>query len=77
MTDLYDLATDELVEAKASAGRTYVRAALGQVLDYSRYLDPKGRAVLVPTYPGDDLADLLNHVPGGRHLAYGQRVPAP
>jgi hypothetical protein len=57
--DLYDLSTDELIEAKGSIDRDHIRLALGQVLDYARYVEPKRRAVLVPSYPGDDLVDLL------------------
>lgn len=32
-TDVFNKGTEGLVEAKASAARTYVRAGLGQVLD--------------------------------------------
>jgi hypothetical protein len=32
-TDICNKATHELIEAKASAGRVYVRAGLGQLLD--------------------------------------------
>jgi hypothetical protein len=59
-TDVYNKATDELIEAKASAGRIYVRAGLGQVLDYSRFLSHKSRALLLPVRPSDDLIDLLH-----------------
>lgn len=58
-TDLYNKATDELVEAKASSARTYVRAGLGQLLDYSRFLDHKRKALLVPVRPSTDLVQLL------------------
>ncbi|WP_194288569.1 hypothetical protein [Ornithinicoccus halotolerans] len=58
-TDIYNKATEELVEAKASAARTYVRAGLGQVLDYARFLDHKSKALLLPVRPSDDLIDLL------------------
>lgn len=58
-TDVFNKATLELVEAKASAARIYVRSALGQVLDYARFLDHKSKAVLLPTRPSDDLVDLL------------------
>ncbi len=59
-TDLFNKASHELVEAKASAARTYVRAGLGQVLDYARFLDHNSRALLVPVRPSDDLVELLN-----------------
>lgn len=59
-TDVFNKSTDELIEAKASAARTYVRAGLGQVLDYARFVAHKDKAVLVPLRPSDDLVDLLN-----------------
>lgn len=58
-TDVFNKATYELVEAKASSGRIYIRAGLGQILDYSRFLDHKARALLVPVRPSDDLIELL------------------
>ncbi|WP_200842219.1 restriction endonuclease [Actinomadura sp. K4S16] len=57
-TDLYDQTTDELIEAKGTVTREAVRMAIGQILDYSRYLKPKRVAVLVPTEPRPDLVDL-------------------
>jgi hypothetical protein len=58
--DLYDKTRDELIEAKSSAARPYVRLALGQVLDYSRFVSSaKQLAVLLPTRPVDDLVELL------------------
>lgn len=60
-TDLYDHTTTELVEAKSSNSRQHVRMALGQVLDYVRYLDEaQSQAVLLPSKPRDDLIALLN-----------------
>lgn len=59
-TDIYNTAIDELIEAKASAARVYIRSGLGQVLDYARFLDHKSKAVLVPVRPSDDLIELLN-----------------
>ncbi|MGC4952186.1 restriction endonuclease [Actinomadura citrea] len=57
-TDLYDQTTDELIEAKGTVTREGVRMAIGQILDYSRYIAPKRVAVLVPTEPRPDLVDL-------------------
>jgi hypothetical protein len=58
--DLYDKARSELIEAKSSAARPYVRLALGQILDYSRFVSSaKQLAVLLPTRPVDDLVELL------------------
>lgn len=54
--DLYDSQLDLLIEAKASASRDHVRQAVGQLLDYRRYLSPRpGLAVLLPERPVDDL----------------------
>lgn len=58
-TDVYNKATSELLEAKASSARVYVRSALGQLLDYSRYLPHASRGVLLPSRPSDDLVELL------------------
>ena len=58
-TDVFNKSTRELIEAKASAARTYVRSGLGQVLDYARFVDHKSKALLLPLRPSDDLVDLL------------------
>lgn len=59
-TDVYNKATCDLVEAKASAARSYIRSGLGQLLDYARFVDHNSKAVLVPVRPADDLVDLLH-----------------
>jgi hypothetical protein len=58
--DLYNLDNSELIEAKASSERDSVRLALGQVLDYARYVSHERRAVLLPNRPDADLIDLLS-----------------
>ncbi len=58
-TDIYVRETRELIEAKASSSRNHIRAALGQILDYSRYVDHSSLAVLTPTRPAIDLIHLL------------------
>lgn len=58
-TDLFDVAGNEIVEAKGSTDRSSVRMALGQVLDYGQYLPKARRAVLLPTRPPDDMVSLL------------------
>ena len=58
-TDLYNKSTRELLEAKASSARVYIRAGLGQILDYSRYVEHQSRALLLPTEPPADLINLL------------------
>jgi len=57
--DLYDPDSAELIEAKGSIGRDYIRYALGQILDYARYVDHEHLAVLLPARPVQDLIDLL------------------
>jgi hypothetical protein len=58
-TDLFNKATQELIEAKASSSRTHVRAGLGQVLDYARYVHHDKKALLLGSEPESDLIDLL------------------
>ena len=59
-TDLFDTASGTLYEAKASSRRESVRYALGQVLDYRRFIDDcYAAAVLLPDRPADDLVSLL------------------
>ncbi len=57
--DLYDREAAEIVEAKGASGRDYIRFALGQVLDYARYVPHQSLAVLLPDRPVDDLVALL------------------
>lgn len=58
-TDMFDALTFELVEAKSSARRDSVRLAIGQLLDYARFVSYRRLAVLLPSRPEDDLCDLL------------------
>ncbi|MCD2191378.1 EVE domain-containing protein [Actinomycetospora soli] len=61
-TDIFDPENDELIEAKSDANRGAVRLAVGQLLDYRRYLaTPEGTdlALLVPNAPSQDLLELL------------------
>lgn len=58
-TDVYVRETRELIEAKASSSREHLRSALGQILDYARYVDHSRLAVLVPTRPAQEMMDLL------------------
>lgn len=60
-TDVYDETAGELIEAKGSATRENVRLALGQVLDYARYVEHQGLGVLLPVRPADDLVQLLSN----------------
>ncbi|MEV4315936.1 hypothetical protein [Actinocrispum sp. NPDC049592] len=63
-TDLFDHTANELYEAKGSVSRVMLRLAVGQLLDYRRYL---GEAtprltVLLPERPSDDSLDYLASV---------------
>lgn len=61
LTDIYDEETLTLYEAKASSIRPDVRLGLGQILDYSRFINEcEALALLLPTRPADDLLDLLH-----------------
>jgi hypothetical protein len=57
---VYDKTRNNVIEAKGTGTRGDVRMALGQVLDYSRFVDgDPGKAVLLPQRPRPDLEDLL------------------
>jgi hypothetical protein len=58
-TDTADITAGVLYEAKAHADRMSVRLALGQILDYSRYVKGILLAVLLPEPPTADLVELL------------------
>jgi altronate dehydratase len=58
-SDLADITENALYEAKGSADRMSVRLALGQVLDYGRYIEGSWLAVLLPEAPAADLVALL------------------
>ncbi|WKX72596.1 hypothetical protein [Streptomyces sp. XD-27] len=65
-TDLYDATDHVLYEAKGSNSREDVRMALGQILDYSRYVKAPGqegepkRVILLPAAPAPDIYTLLD-----------------
>jgi hypothetical protein len=58
-SDLWDATTRELVEAKGGIARDQLRQAVGQLLDYGRFVDAASRAVLVPDRPSADLIAYL------------------
>jgi hypothetical protein len=59
-SDLMDRTTNTLFEAKGTTERGSIRMAVGQLLDYRRFLEPAPRlAVLLPARPREDLRDLL------------------
>lgn len=58
-TDTADVSSGVLYEAKGTAERMSVRLALGQVLDYGRYVRGADLAILLPDSPAADLVELL------------------
>jgi hypothetical protein len=53
--DVYVESRQHLIEAKGSNARSPIRMALGQLIDYGRFVgDPDGRAVLLPEKPDPD-----------------------
>ena len=61
-SDLWDETAQELIEAKGAATRDQLRAAVGQLLDYGRFVNAKRRSVLVPSRPRADLLAYLHAV---------------
>ncbi|WP_433506052.1 hypothetical protein ACQP04_05915 [Pseudonocardia halophobica] len=58
-SDLWNETTGELIEAKGTVTREALRMAVGQLLDYGRFVNSKRYAVLVPMRPRDDLLAFL------------------
>ena len=59
-TDLYDPVDQTLIEAKGTTTREAIRMAIGQLLDYRRFVsDARTLAVLVPTAPRADLEEFV------------------
>jgi hypothetical protein len=58
-TDTADITAGVVYEAKGTAERMSVRLALGQVLDYGRYVEGAELSVLLPSSPAADLVELL------------------
>jgi len=69
-SDLWDVTGRELVEAKGLVTREQLRSAVGQLLDYGRFVEAKTRTVLVPTRPRPDLLAYLAHA--GVNAVYPQ-----
>ena len=65
--DLYNKTDGQIIEAKKSNGREYVRTAIGQVLDYQynlkklKNIDTKP-VILLPACPEQDLVDLCSNL---------------
>lgn len=64
--DAYEPARRHLIEAKSSSSRSYIRMAVGQLLDYAFLSRPRfGKprlAILVPTKPEPDIFEWLSTV---------------
>jgi hypothetical protein len=58
-SDLWDQTGNELIEAKGLVTREQLRMAVGQLLDYRRFVDHSRLAILVPTRPRPDLLRYL------------------
>jgi hypothetical protein len=61
-SDLWDVTDRDLVEAKGNVTRDQMRHAVGQLLDYGRFVEAKTRTVLVPSEPRADLLAFLGEV---------------
>ena len=67
---VYDESRANLVEAKGSGVRGELRMAVGQLIDYGRFLDAEvGRGVLLPARPRPDLEALLSAAGVAANLA--------
>lgn len=60
-TDVFCESLNLLVEAKGSVERGAIRMALGQILDYRRFLNSPRCAILLPLKPSDDIMRLARH----------------
>jgi hypothetical protein len=60
LSDVYDEARQNLIEAKGTGSRDAVRMAIGQLADYGRFTPADTvTAVLLPERPREDLEALL------------------
>jgi hypothetical protein len=57
-TDLHDDGPSVLIEAKGTTTREAMRMALGQLMDYGRFVTHAHKAVLLPEKPRPDLLAL-------------------
>lgn len=61
LTDTFDVSRGDLYEVKASSTRENMRMAVGQLIDYARYVpEVKARLVVMPVEPTADLIDLAH-----------------
>jgi hypothetical protein len=64
--DLYEAARNNLIEAKCSAARAYIRMAVGQLLDYDfasrEEISKCNKAVLLPSKPHSEIIEWLKSI---------------
>ena len=58
-TDIFDVTTSTLYEAKSESSRSNIRMLIGQLMDYARYVHPETTSALLPSKPAPDLVELL------------------
>jgi hypothetical protein len=76
--DLIDNNTNTLYEGKGTVERGAIRMAIGQLLDYSRFVEPTPHlAVLLPAEPRSDLQELLRVAGVGMVWRDGKRFVRP
>lgn len=59
VTDTYDFTARHLYEAKSSSDRASVRLAIGQLIDYLRFLPLASGGILLQAEPSPDLKELV------------------
>jgi hypothetical protein len=69
--DIFVKAIGLLIEAKGTVERGAIRMALGQLMDYGRFVDVKKRALLVPATPRPDLLALIRAADAGVYIPRG------
>ena len=72
-SDLYVAAEGLLVEAKGSVERGAIRMALGQLLDYRRFVPNARCAILLPDKPRQDLVALIQSAGVGLYWQEGNQ----
>ena len=72
-SDLYVEATGLLVEVEGSVERGAIRMALGQLLDYRRFVEKATCAIVRPERPRQDLVALIQSAGVGLYWPEGDR----
>lgn len=75
---MFDATASAVYEAKSSAERRHVRLAVGQLMDYRRYLgEDVAPSALLPSRPLGDLEGLLEFANIGLSCPEGSRFRLP